>query len=166
MWILGCVVAASGAVEGLWRSNLSPTFAHLSDAGGVILMLAFVATAGAAAKRGSRLSLIGVPIFVVGWLTLFVGVGAVLVLLGFALYVLGVARSQVVERHALVVAVVLLLLAVPVTIAFNSSHAGIGLALAAACAAGVGAMTAGSGSSDAAETPGGGEQSSTRLRSA
>jgi hypothetical protein len=98
---LGAIVAGAGALEGLWRSSLSPTFADLSGAGGIILMLASVATAGAAAKAGSRLPLIGVPLLVVGWWTLFVGFGAVLVLLGFALYVLGVARSQVVERHAL-----------------------------------------------------------------
>jgi hypothetical protein len=130
-------------------------------------MLAFVATAGAGAKAGSRLSLIGVLTFVVGWSTLFFGVGAVLALLGFALYVLGIARSQVVERHALILAVVLLLLALPVAIAFDSRAAGIGLALAAACAAGVGGIAAGSGSSGAAGSPGG-EQSggSTRLRSA
>jgi len=165
MWILGGIVAGAGALEGLWRSNLSPTFADLSGAGGIILMLAFVATAGAAAKAGARLSLIGLPVFVVGWLTLFFGVGAILALLGFALYVLGVARSQVVERHALVFAVALLLLALPVAIASDSSPAGIGLALAAACAAGVGALAADAGSSGTAGSPHS-NQSSTRLRSA
>jgi hypothetical protein len=164
MWILGGVVAGAGALEGLWRSNLTPTFGHLAEAGGIVLMLAFVATAGAAAKAGSRLSLIGVPVLVVGWWTLFVGVGAVLVLLGFALYVLGVARSRVVERRALVLAVVLVLLALPVAIASDSSPVGIGLALAAACAAGVGAMAAGSRSSGATGSPGR-DRSSTRLRS-
>lgn len=160
MWISGAIVAGAGALEGLWSSNLNPTFAHLGEAGGVVLVLAFVATAGAAARAGSRLPLIGVPVFVVGWLTLFVGVGAVLVLLGFALYVLGVARSQVVERHALVLAVGFLLLALPVTIASDNSPVGIGLALAAAWAAGIGAIAGGG-----KRTPPG-EQSSTQLRSA
>jgi signal transduction histidine kinase len=164
MWILGAIVAGAGALEGLWRSNLTPTFGHLAEAGAIVLMLAFVGTAGAAAKAGSRLSLIGVPVFLVGWLTLFFGVGAILVLLGFALYALGVARSGVVERRALVLAVVLLLLALPVAIASDSSPVGIGLALVAACAAGVGAMAAGSRSSGATRSPGR-DRSSTRLRS-
>jgi hypothetical protein len=148
----------------LWRSNLTPTFAHLCLAGGIILVLAVVATAGAAAKAGSRLPLIGVPLFVVGWWTLFVGVGAVLVLFGFALYLLGVARSQIVEQHALVLAVVLVLLALLVATASRNQLAGIELALGGACAAGVGAMATGSGSGGATGSPGG-EQSSTRLRS-
>jgi hypothetical protein len=164
MWILGGVVAGAGALEYLWRSNLTPTFAWLCLAGGIVLVLAFVATARAAAKAGSRLPLIGVPLFFVGYLTLFFGVGAALVLLGFALYVFGVARSRVVERRALVLAVVLVLLALPVAITSNNQLAGIEVALAAACAAGVGAMTAGSRSGSATGSPGG-EQSSRRLRS-
>jgi hypothetical protein len=164
MWILGGIVAGAGALGYLWRSNLTPAFAHLCLAGGIVLVLAVVATAGAAAKAGSRLPLIGVPLFIVGWWTLFVGVGAVLVLVGFGLYLLGVARSQVVERHALVLAVLLVLLALPVAIASRNQLAGIELALAGACAAGVGAIAAGSGSGGAMGPPRG-EQSSTRLRS-
>jgi hypothetical protein len=164
MWILGGIVAGAGALEYLWRSNLTPTFAHLCLAGGIILVPAVVATAGAAAKAGSRLPLIGVPLFVVGWWTLFVGVGAVLVLFGFALYLLGVARSQVVERHALVLAVVLVLLALLLATASRNQLVGIELALGAACAAGVGAMATRSGPGGATGFPGG-TQSSTRLRS-
>jgi hypothetical protein len=156
MWILGGLVAGAGALEYLWRSNLTPPFSSLCVAGGIVLALAAVATAGAAAKAGSRLPLIGVALFVVGWATLLVGVGVVLVLLGFALYLLGVVRSHVVEWRALVLTVALLLLAIPVAIAPINQVAGIELALAAACVAGVGAMAAGSS---------GGEQSSTRLRS-
>ena len=128
MWILGGVVAGTGALEYLWRSNLTPTFAWLCLAGGIVLVLAFVATARVAAKAGSRLPLIGVPLLFVGYLTLFFGVGAALVLFGFALYVFGVARSQVVERRALVLAVVLVLLALPVAIASNNQLAGIEVA--------------------------------------
>lgn len=163
MWLLGGIVAGAGVLEYLWRSNLTPTFADLCLAGGIVLELAVIATAGAAAKAGSWLPLIGVPLFYVGWLTLFVGVGAVLVLVGFALYVLGVARTRVVERHALVLAVVLLLLALPVAIASNSQLAGLEVAFAAACAAGVGAMTADSGSRGATRPPHD-DQSSTQLR--
>jgi amino acid transporter len=125
MWILGGLGAGAGAFEYLWRSNLTPPFSSLCVAGGAVLALAVVATAGAAAKAGSWLPLIGVPLFVVGWWTLFFGIGAVLVLLGFALYLLGVARSHVIERHAVVLAVVLLLLALPVAIASDNQLAGI-----------------------------------------
>jgi hypothetical protein len=76
IWISGGLVAGAGALEYLWRSNLTPAFAGLCVAGGIALVLAFGATARAAAKEGSRLPLIGVPLFFVGYLTLFFGVGA------------------------------------------------------------------------------------------
>jgi hypothetical protein len=107
-------------------------------------VLAVAATARAAAKGGSRLPLIGVLLFFVGFLTLFFGVGVVLALLEFALYLFGVARTQVVEGHALVLAVVLVLLARPAAIASHNQFAGIELSLAAACVTGVGAMAGGS----------------------
>lgn len=144
MWILGGVVAGAGALEYLWRSDLTSPFRWLCLAGGIVLVLAVVATAREAARAGSWLPLIGVLLFFVGFLTLFFGVGVVLVLLGFALYLLGVSRAHVVEGHALVFAVVLLLLALLVTIASVNQVAGIELALAAACATGVGVMAASS----------------------
>lgn len=142
MWIVGGTLAGAGALEYSWHSNLTPPFSWLCLAGGIVLVLAVVATARAAATAGSRLPLIGVLLFLVGFLTLFFGVGVILALVGFALYLLGVSRTRVVEKHALALAVALVLLALPVAIVSHNQLAGIEVALAAACATGVGTATA------------------------
>jgi hypothetical protein len=142
MWIAGGVLAGAGALEYAWNSSLTPPFRWLCLAGGIVLVLAVVATAGAAAKAGSRLPLVGVLLFFAGFLTLFFGIGVALALLGFALYLFGVSRTGVVEKHALAFAVALVLLSLPVAILSDNQLAGMEVALAAACATGVGAATA------------------------
>jgi len=81
---------------------------------------------------------VGLPVFFLGYLTLFFGIGIILVLAGLALYAFGIDRTKVVDRHAIIYAVTLLALGFPVALALHSQLAGIELAVASAWVMGFG----------------------------
>jgi hypothetical protein len=141
-WILGGLLAGGGGLEYLWRSNLTAPYNWLCLAGGVLIVVAVVWTAALAGHFGSRLALMGLPVFLVGFLTLFFGLGVIGVVGGLALYALGVDRTRVVDRQALIYAATLLALALPAAIASHNQLVGIEVAVASACVIGVGVVHA------------------------
>jgi hypothetical protein len=141
-WILGGLLAGIGAVEYSWRSNLTAPYSWLSLAGGILIVAAVISTAALALQFGSPLALVGLPVFFVGFLTLFFGIGVIGVVGGLALYALGVHRTRVVDRQALIYAAMLLALALPAAIVLHSQLVGIEVAVASACVIGVGIVRA------------------------
>jgi hypothetical protein len=103
-------------------------------------VVAAIWTAALAGHFGSRLALMGLPVFLVGFLTLFFGLGVIGVVGGLALYALGVDRTRVVDRQALIYAATLLALALPAAIASHNQLVGIEVAVASACVIGVGVV--------------------------
>jgi hypothetical protein len=141
-WILGGILAGIGALEYSWRSNLTAPYGWLCLAGGILIVAALIWTAALAWQFGSRLALVGLPIFFIGFLTLYFGVGVIGVIGGIALYALGVHRTRVVDRQALIFAATLLALALPAAIALHSQLVGIEVAVASAGIIGVGIVRA------------------------
>lgn len=141
-WILGGLLAGGGALEYLWRSTLTAPYNWLCLVGGALIVVAVIWTAALARHFGSRLALMGLPISFLGFLTLFFGVGIIGVVGGIALYALGVGRTRVVDRQALIFAATLLALALPVAIASHNQLVGIEVAVASACIIGVGVVRA------------------------
>lgn len=141
-WILGGILPGIGALEYSWRSSLTAPYSSLCPAGGILIIAAAIWTAARAWQFGSSLALLGLPVFLIGFLTLFFGVGVIVVIGGLALYALGVHRTRVVDRQALIYAAALLLLALLAAIAMHSQLVGIEVAVASACVIGLGIVRA------------------------
>ena len=138
-WIFGGTLVGIAALGSAWRSDTTPVFFWSWAVGGVLVLAAVVSSAAAAARRGSRLAAVGLILFFVGFLTLVFGIGVILVVAGVALYAVGLDRTGVIDRHALLVALTLLALAVATVATPWNQVVGIELAAAAAVAAGLGA---------------------------
>jgi hypothetical protein len=103
LWLVGGVCTVVATAPYLWRDNTVQPFEAFGIAAGLALLSAFVVTA----VLSGRLALGGLVLAVVGFYTLWVGIGLVLMPVGIALFVGGLTRGHVVERRSLAPAVAL-----------------------------------------------------------
>jgi hypothetical protein len=137
-WVFGGAAVGIASLQYLWRTHETAPFTWLWAIGSALLVVAVLSTALTVMAAGSRLSAIGLVLLVVGWLTLFFGIGALVAAAGFASYVAGLVRTRVIERHIIGVALILLFAAAATAILVSSQVPAYELAAAAAIVTGFG----------------------------
>lgn len=137
LWLAAAASLALGCLERAWRDSLHGPFLWCAAAGGTLLVAAAILLPVVARDRAGWMIASGLALMVIGFVTVWIGIGLVLLPLGLLLYVAGMIRGRLLPWPFAVGAAVAALLAVaasqldtPPVVAVELAVAGV-LALAA-----------------------------------
>jgi hypothetical protein len=108
-WGFGGALLALGSVELAWRENVNRPLLWVQIGGGVLITLGVFALPVAVRGRGAWAVALGLFLMVLGWATLWAGVGIVPLAIGVTLYLFGAVRTGAVPGGAAATLVLALL---------------------------------------------------------